>query len=64
MRYHEIIAIESAPEAGIIKPVKPPTPAQTNREADRRAGIQQRIRDQTAATNRRIANLRAKLSNR
>ena len=63
MRYFEIIAAESTAEAGITKPIKPMTPAQTNREADRRAGIQKRIRDQTAATSRRISALRAKLAN-
>ncbi|TXM64261.1 hypothetical protein FV222_16765 [Methylobacterium sp. WL103] len=62
MRYHEIITAESTAEAGIIQPIKPMTPVQANREADRCAGIQKRIRDQTAATTRRIADLRAKLA--
>lgn len=64
MRYAEIITREAASEAGITKPKKPLTPAQASREAERKAGIQKRIRDQQAAAAQKIADLRAKLVSR
>nr|WP_321182333.1 hypothetical protein [Methylobacterium sp. Leaf122] len=60
MRYREIL--EAVPEAGIIKPEKPLPPAHAQREAERKAGVQKRIRDQQATSARKIADLRAKLA--
>lgn len=57
-----MIAVESSPKAGIVEPLKPLTPAQADSEADRRAGIQKRIRDQQADAARKIADLRARLA--
>lgn len=62
MRLREIIASETFSGAGIVKPQKPMTPAQASREAERKAGVQKRIRDQQVSSARKIADLRAKLT--
>ncbi|GJD64653.1 hypothetical protein [Methylobacterium frigidaeris] len=62
MRYYEIVTVETATKTAIIKPEGPLTPVQACRKADRRAGIEKRIRDQQAASARKVADLRAKLS--
>jgi hypothetical protein len=61
MRYREIIAAEAAFEAGIVKPIKPLTPAQNNREAEKKAGIQKRIRDEKTSSAQKVRDLCAKL---
>ena len=61
MRYYEIVS-EASSEAGIIKPKGPLTPAQASRRAERRTGIEKRIRDQQATSARKVADLRAKLA--
>lgn len=62
MRYRELFTTETASGAGIIKPVKPLTPAQASQRAEHKAGIQKRIRDKQAASAREVADLRAKLT--
>lgn len=61
MRYREIIATEATSEAGIIKPEKPLTPAQASREAERKGGIQKRIRDERTRSAQKVRDLCAKL---
>ena len=48
-------------DAGTIKPKPPLTPAQSRREAERNARIEQRVRDAQAACARKVADLRSKL---
>ncbi len=62
MRYWEIITTETASGTDLTRPEPPLTPAQATRDAKRRAGVQKRIRDQQAASARKVADLRAKLT--
>jgi hypothetical protein len=62
MRFYELL--ESPPRkstAGIIKPKAPMTPAEARAEAERRAGVQQRIQDTQQRNAKTMRNLRAKL---
>ncbi len=61
MRYWEIITNETALGTGLTKLEPPLTPAQATRDAKRRASVQKRVRDQQAASARKVADLRAKL---
>lgn len=61
MRYHEILTAEAASEAGIVKPIKPLTPDQQRRRQEKNTATEKRIRDQRAASARKVADLRAKL---
>ncbi|WP_144769212.1 hypothetical protein [Methylobacterium dankookense] len=61
MRYREIIAIEAATEAGIIKPEKPLTPVQQRRRQEKNAATEKRIRDEETSSSRKIADLRGRL---
>jgi hypothetical protein len=61
MRYCEIIAKEAENEAGIIKPMRPLTPAQAAREAERKAKLQKRINDQESFAAEKLSDLRAEL---
>jgi hypothetical protein len=47
--------------AGTIPPTKPLTPAQSRREADRRAKVQDRIKKTTATYQQKLTDLRADL---
>lgn len=61
MRYREIIAIEAASEAGIVKPMSPLTPAQQRRRQEKNAATEKRIRDERETSAQKLADLRAKL---
>ena len=61
MRYQEIITVEASSEAGVIKPIKPLTPAQQYRRQEKNTATQKRIRDVEGTSAQRVADLRAKL---
>jgi len=61
MRYSEILA-EASSEAGIIKPKKPLTPAQSDREAKRKSKIQGRIQDVRSSSAQKLKDLSAELT--
>lgn len=48
--------------AGIIKPTPPMSPAQGDREAQRRVGVQDRLHDEQRRHAQKVADLKAKLN--
>jgi hypothetical protein len=68
MRYREIIEASprkpTSPTSGTIKPAQPMTPAKGRREADRKANIQQRIRDTRSQFTKKLRDLQGKLGNK
>lgn len=68
MRYYEIINVTETkpkkptpPQAGIVKPVPPMSPADSHRAAEKRKKVQQRIRDTQATYTKRLQDLRSDL---
>jgi len=68
MRYRELIEATpekpEPPKAGVKNPTPPMTPAQSRRDAERKASLNNRIQDQRSECNRKIQDLRTKLVRR
>lgn len=67
MRYHEIIETIVKPRkpkgpTSAREPVSPMTPAQGRREADRRAGVQAKLRDERRRHAEKVRELQNKLT--
>ncbi|NBJ12577.1 hypothetical protein [Microvirga arsenatis] len=63
MRYYELVEGKpTQPKTGITKPLSPMSPEKSRREAERKAGINQEIRDEQAQSSQKVQGLRAKLA--
>ena len=61
MRYYQIVAVEAAGAAGIVRPDKPLTPTQQRRRHEKSLKVQKRISDEQKSSAQKVADLRAKL---